>query len=40
MARCGDADRQHRVPVAAAAGVTAAVAVDQELLNTAFYGRP
>jgi thioredoxin reductase len=40
MARSEDADRQHRVPVAAAAGVTAAVAVDQELLMAAFYGLP
>lgn len=40
MARCSHADRQHRVPVAAAAGVTAAVAADQELLSTAFYDPP
>lgn len=40
MARRSDADRRRRVPVAAAAGVIAAVAVDQELLYAAFYGLP
>jgi thioredoxin reductase len=40
MARRPDMGRHDRVPVAAAGGVIAAVAVDQELLNVDLFGSP